>query len=167
MRIRSRNGHRHFVYGGHKIREELLNWKKSGNNLLKAGKTPSAPPYFPELATLLLDEGVSEFNIITIPPPSFHDYAHAGGWYPAEVLAENLCRNIKMPLTLLWPDRYTEKTKKIMEGNIDKIYTIPEGVKNQFHPHLNARFVVLILYKYRLRFQLFRWKIWNLQLPFW
>ena len=132
MRIRSRNGHRHFVYGGHKIREEILNWKKSGNNLLKAGKIPSAPPYFPELATLLLDEGVSEFNIITIPPPSFHDYAHAGGWYPAEVLAENLCRTLKKPLMLLWPERYTEKTKIIMEGNIDKIYTIPEGVKNQF-----------------------------------
>ncbi len=135
MRIFKRGAFSHLVWGDLKQREIVLNWKKEGNRLLKEGKEPKELKLdFKLLAEFLASEGVLDFDIITIPPPSFHEFEKDKGWYPAEIMAKKLCKQMgAKELQLLWPERYKDKKAKFMAANINKVYPPPAiNVKGRF-----------------------------------
>ncbi|HQC45880.1 MAG TPA: phosphoribosyltransferase [Myxococcota bacterium] len=132
MRLITRNSYTNFAFGDSIRRQAIIDWKKAGNKAMVAKLSPPKLTVdFSDLGELLAAEGLYDVDIITCPPPSFHDYAKDGGWYPAEVLALAVLDPLDLPLTLLWPMTDHQKAKKIIEGNINKIYPVPDGVRGK------------------------------------
>lgn len=127
MRLRKRRAHNHIViYEQEEDREKVISWKVAGNRAIKEG---GAPPdldlFFRSAVELLATEGIDDVHIITVPPPSFHEYAKDGGWYPAEIIARRICDGLSRDLDLLWPERYEGKSSKFMMKNESKVYDPP------------------------------------------
>jgi hypothetical protein len=121
MYSRKRGPFLHIIYGTHGLREQVLTWKKAGN-ADEAAREPA--PAIPEFFAFLENNGVAGIDLVTVPPPSFHDYEHAGGWYPAQALFTQGLEAIGQKLSILWPDRYKKKGK-VWHQNIDKTYPAP------------------------------------------
>ena len=96
-------------------RDAVLAWKKA-HNRGKAGTMPDTSAF-----TRFLDErGGAEFDLIAVPPPSFHQWSA----YPAQMLCERALQPLGLTLTRLWPQRH-DKTGKVWTANIRKTYPPP------------------------------------------
>lgn len=115
MWIRKRGPFSHLVFGDAGLRARVLEWKKAGNR----GETLERPN-IDAFCHFLEEYGGRRVDLVTVPPPSFHDY----GRYPAETLARVVCESLGIPLSIFWPDRY-EKKGKVWHANISKIYPEP------------------------------------------
>jgi len=106
-----------------KPRDEVLTWKKKYNKGIKVDA-----PATDEFLLFLEDRGAKKFDVVTIPPPSFHNY----GSYPAELLLSPVIDKMGFNLDILWPERYKKKGK-VATANIGKEYPPPSiQVKGKF-----------------------------------
>jgi hypothetical protein len=117
--LRKRGPFLHLVHGDDRARQAFLTWKKNSNQGAR-----EEPPDLVPFIRFLEEFGGPMFDLVTVPPPSFHDYAANGGHYPAEILARRVAEAIGKTLSVLWPERY-QKKGKVWHANISKIYPEP------------------------------------------
>ena len=98
-----------------KRRDQVLEWKKAFNH-----QRALVEPPITEFVEFLHERGIGQMDMVTVPPPSFHDY----GAYPAQILAERALSALGLNLALLWPERYA-KSGKHWSANISKVYAPP------------------------------------------
>jgi hypothetical protein len=96
-------------------RDQVLEWKKAFNHQ----KAVVEPP-ITEFVEFLHARGIAQMDIITVPPPSFHNLDA----YPARLLCERATSALGLDLVMLWPERYA-KDGRHWSRNISKVYKPP------------------------------------------